>query len=87
MDLLTLVWFSLGAFVFLLLLDTLSTPLSVAARVMTNSVTGGLALLLANTTLGWAGLHLPVNPVSSVIAGMLGVPGVVALAVLRVVLV
>lgn len=87
MDIMSVVWFAVGAFALLLLLDVLSTPLSIALQVLANSMAGGLSLFLANAAFGWAGLHLPVNPVSAVLTGMLGLPGVVGLIVLRTLLV
>lgn len=75
-----------GLFFLLLAVQTLSSPLQMAVRVVANSVIGGLALWVINLVGGLVGFHLALNPVSAIVAGVLGVPGVVGLGVARLIL-
>lgn len=65
-------------------------PVKVFGRLLGNAILGGIVLLLIN----WAGqmlqnagasftVHLPLNPVTAVIVGLLGVPGVIVVALLQ----
>jgi inhibitor of the pro-sigma K processing machinery len=86
MDLVTLAWYGLGTLVAILVLDVLAAPIGVALRILANACLGAVALLLLNTVLGWTSISLAVNPVSAVIAGMLGAPGVALLLMMRAIL-
>lgn len=48
-------------------------------------VLGGVVLLVVNTCTGSWGWQLGVNPVSSIVVGLLGLPGFLLLAALKVV--
>lgn len=65
-------------------------PARLFGRLIGSAILGGVVLLLIN----WAGtllinrgaaftLHLPLNPVTALLVGLLGVPGVVLVAVLQ----
>lgn len=86
MDLNTAFWYAMGLIAILMLLHVLSKPLEVALRVLGSSVVGGLALWVVNLVGGLVGFHIGLNPVSAVIVGVLGVPGLVGLGVLRAIL-
>lgn len=64
-------------------------PARLFGRLLGNAVLGGIVLLVIN----WAGtmllnvgasftLHLPLNPLTALIVGLLGVPGVLLVALL-----
>ncbi len=82
MDMTTAFWYAAGIIVLLVALQVLATPLQILARVLGSSVVGGIGLFLLNQVGGLVGFHVGLNPVSAVIAGMLGVPGVVGLSLI-----
>jgi inhibitor of the pro-sigma K processing machinery len=86
MALSTAFWYVGGLFALLLLLQVLARPLEVLLRVAGSSITGGLALWVINLAGAPVGFHLALNPASAAIAGMLGLPGVVALGLMRLIL-
>lgn len=54
-------------------------PIKVVMRLIINSVIGALCLLVLNFLAGPVGLHIPVNLITAVVTGVLGVPGVLLL--------
>lgn len=83
MELTTALWYAVGLILLLIVLQVLAAPLEIAVRVAGSSVLGGLVIWAINLFGGWMGFHLGLNPVSAAVAGMLGAPGVVGLAVIR----
>lgn len=55
-------------------------PIKVMMKLIINSVIGALCLLALNFAAGPIGLHIPVNLITAAVTGILGVPGVVLLA-------
>lgn len=48
-----------------------------------NGILGGIILWLVNLVGGLVGLSIAINPVTALIAGFLGVPGVIVLAMIQ----
>ena len=48
---------------------------------------GALAIFLLNAVGGHWGFHLPINPVTAFITGVLGVPGIVCLILVKLLIV
>ena len=69
---------------FLLLLIVL--PIYLFWKLLLNSLCGFLCLWLLNTIGGFTGLYFPVNAVTVIIAGFLGLPGIGILALAQVLL-
>lgn len=86
MDLTTAFWYAAGLILLLVSLQVLATPLQVAVKVAASSLVGGLGLWALNLVGGLVGFHFAVNPASAVVVGMLGVPGVVGLGLIRLIL-
>ncbi|AEE92326.1 Pro-sigmaK processing inhibitor BofA [Tepidanaerobacter acetatoxydans Re1] len=61
-------------------------PLRIVLKLMYNALIGGVVLLLLNFLGGYIGLHIALNPVTALVVGFLGVPGVVMLLVLQYIL-
>ncbi len=59
------------------------TPIRWAMTVLLNGLIGGGILWLVNLVGGSVGLFVAVNPVSALIAGFLGLPGVIVLLVIN----
>lgn len=86
MDLNTAVWYTVGLVLILMVLQILSVPFQVFTKVLFSSLGGGVALWLLNLFGGPVGFHVGLNPASAAIVGMLGVPGVLGLGVIRLIL-
>ena len=72
-----------GFALLLLLLRIFRKPLYLMLRLLVSSALGGLALVLVNTFGGGFGLSLGINPVTALVAGFLGLPGIGVLLLLK----
>ena len=77
----------LCAFVLLGVMQLFSVPLRLALKVLLNTLLGFAALFLTNLAGSATGLTLGMNLLNALIIGVLGIPGLVLLALLRVVFV
>ena len=77
----------LCAFVLLGVVQLFSAPLRLALKVLLNTLLGFAALFLTNLAGGLTGLTLGMNLLNALVIGVLGVPGLVLLMLLRVVFV
>jgi inhibitor of the pro-sigma K processing machinery len=64
----------------------LITPIKVLLKFILNGVIGGLMLWALNLLGGALGISVAINPVTALIAGFLGVPGVILILLLQVLL-
>jgi inhibitor of the pro-sigma K processing machinery len=62
----------------------LITPIKVLLKFILNGVIGGLMLWVLNLLGGALGISVAINPVTALIAGFLGVPGVILILLLQV---
>ena len=76
-----------GMFVLYLGARLLLVPLRVISKLLVNGIVGGLVLALFNIAGSYWGMYLAINPITAMIAGLLGIPGVLLLAALRYLLV
>ena len=67
----------------LLLIRLLILPVRLLWKFMIHSGCGFLCLWLLNTVSGLTGIYLPVNTVTVVIAGFLGLPGIALIVLLE----
>jgi len=77
----------LCAFVALGVLRLFSAPLRLALRVLLNTLLGFAALLLINLTSSLTGFSLGLNLFNALTVGVLGVPGLTLLVLLKLVFV
>lgn len=75
--------FALGIILLFLVARLLFGPLRIVGRLIWNALLGGVLLYLINLVGVKIGLHLPLNPVSALVVGFLGIPGVILLLVLQ----
>jgi inhibitor of the pro-sigma K processing machinery len=75
--------FALGIILLFLVARLIFGPLRIVGRLLWNALLGGALLYLINLVGGRIGLQLPLNPVSALVAGFLGIPGVILLLVLQ----
>ena len=71
--------YAAGLFLIYILGKLLIVPLKWAGRLALNSLIGGVLILLVNAVGGYWGIFLPLNLLTAVIAGVLGIPGVLFL--------
>ncbi|HEY3365267.1 MAG TPA: pro-sigmaK processing inhibitor BofA family protein [Symbiobacteriaceae bacterium] len=86
MDVTTALWYVAGVVVLLLLLQVLARPLAFLLKVLGNSLAGGVVLWLVNLVGATLGFHLALNPVTAVVVGLLGLPGLAGLGIMRLLL-
>ena len=67
----------------MLLLKLLVLPIRWFWKIFVNSACGFLCLWLLNSISGFTGLLFPINSVTALIAGFLGLPGILLLALLQ----
>lgn len=60
-------------------------PLKIVLKLAASSLIGGLAILLINWVGAGFGVLIPLNLISAVIVGVLGIPGVVLLLILTII--
>ena len=77
----------LCAFVLLGVMQLFSVPLRLALKVLLNTLLGFAALFLTNLAGSATGLTLGMNLLNALVIGVLGVPGLVLLVLLKVVFV
>ncbi len=58
-------------------------PLKWALKLLLNGVIGGLILVTINLIGGFAGMSIIINPLTSLLAGFLGVPGIALIIILQ----
>ena len=76
----------IGILLFLLLIRLLTKPIKWALKLLLNALIGFAGLALLNLLGGQIGLSLPLNWFNAIITGLLGIPGVVLLLLLKYVL-
>ena len=59
-------------------------PLKFVIKLALNSILGGLLILLINYIGGWFSFHIGLNIFTSVLIGLLGVPGAILLIILQI---
>ena len=68
------------------LLRLIALPIQWGTKLLLNSACGFLCLLILNSVSGFTGIYFPINYVTVVIAGFLGLPGIGAMALMQFIL-
>ena len=63
-----------------LLLRIIALPVRLGVKILVNSACGFACLWLLNWIAGFTGIFFPINPITALIAGFLGLPGIGLLA-------
>jgi inhibitor of the pro-sigma K processing machinery len=58
-------------------------PLKVILRLVINGIIGGIVILIINLIGTPLGFTISLNPISALVAGILGLPGVILLVILK----
>lgn len=75
---------AIPALLTVILIRGLLTPMKLICKLGLRSAAGLCCLLLLNTVSGFTGVLLPINAVTVLIAGTLGVPGMALIALIEV---
>ena len=76
----------LPIFLLVLLIRLMTMPIRLGWKILINSGGGFVCLWLLNAISGFTGIRFPINAVTAATAGFLGIPGIVALALLQMIL-
>lgn len=77
----TAIYFVIAVLSLLILGKILAWPLKILMKLVLNAVAGGILLLLINFVGAPFGINIGINAVTALIAGFLGIPGVVFLII------
>lgn len=72
-----------GVLIVMALGKALLWPMKFVLKLVINGVLGGLAIILINLLGQPFGLFIPLNIVSALVAGILGLPGIILLVILQ----
>lgn len=75
--------FLFGLFLLYILGMLLVVPIRLIIKLIVNGVLGGILLLIVNLIGRFIGFSIVINPLTAVIAGIFGIPGVILLIVLQ----
>jgi inhibitor of the pro-sigma K processing machinery len=84
--LLVVLFFALGLVLLYLTGWLLTAPLKVLLRLIISGLLGGAALLLVNVIGGIFSVTIAINPISALVAGYFGLPGIVLLLLIKIVI-
>ncbi len=82
----TIILYLIGFIVIFLLCRIFIKPIKWALRLILSCVMGTIAMILANKLLFSFGINFSVNPLTAMISGVLGVPGMIMTLILSFVL-
>lgn len=78
-----IIWFIIAILIVFVVAKIFAWPLKVLINLIINGVMGAVLLYLINFVGGNFGLVIPINAVTALIAGILGIPGVLFLIILN----
>lgn len=79
-----LIAYGFGILLLLLVGRILLMPLKMVLQLVYNGVIGGILLWLVNLAGGSIGFTIGINPITALLAGFLGIPGVILLILFKV---
>lgn len=79
----TAVAFLVGLLLLVLVGRVLFIPLRFLVRLLFNAAVGGILLWVANLLGRYLGVSIPINPITALLAGFLGIPGVVLVVAIQ----
>lgn len=83
-DLNVIIAFLFGIILILLVGKLFLMPLKLIFRLVYNAIIGGIMLWVVNIVGGYFGFYLVINPITALIAGILGIPGVLLLIAFKI---
>ncbi|MDT3698561.1 MAG: pro-sigmaK processing inhibitor BofA family protein [Thermincola sp.] len=83
MDINIIIAFGLGLLLIFLVGKVMLFPLRMVFKLIINAIVGGLVLWVINYVGSYFGIHIPLNPITALTVGFLGIPGIVVLLVIQ----
>lgn len=83
MDIYVVIAYFIGVILLYIIGRLLLIPIRIIFNLIVNAVIGGAMLLIVNLIGSFWGVTIGVNPITALVAGLLGVPGVILLLALR----
>ncbi|MDD3840238.1 MAG: pro-sigmaK processing inhibitor BofA family protein [Clostridia bacterium] len=83
----TILAYALGLVLLYFIGWLLFVPFKIVLKLIYNGIIGGIMLWLLNLVGGFFGLSVVINPLTALIAGFLGIPGVILIIILQFILV
>ncbi len=83
MDINILIAFALGVLLVYLIGRVMMVPLKFIFKLLINAIIGGIFLWVVNYLGTYFNIHIPLNPITALIAGFLGIPGIITLFVIQ----
>ncbi len=85
-SLLSVITYVVAIVILAMLGKLLAWPAQRISRLIFNSLLGGIVLVLLNLLGSFIGLRIAINPLNALVAGVLGLPGIVLLIFLPILL-
>ncbi len=82
-DIKTILAYAIGLVITFIFCRIFIKPIKWLFKLLLNGVFGGLILAAVNFVGGFAGVTVIINPLSALIAGLLGVPGVILVILIQ----
>lgn len=83
MDLKILIAFGVGLLLIYIIGKTMMFPFKLVMKLLINAVVGGVVLWVVNYVGAFINFHIPLNPITALTVGFLGVPGIILLIVIQ----
>ena len=83
MDINIIVAFLLGLLLIYLVGRVMLIPLKLIVKLFVNALVGGVVLWIIDYFGTFLNIHIPINPITALIVGFLGVPGIVLLLIMQ----
>ncbi|WP_418791271.1 pro-sigmaK processing inhibitor BofA family protein [Phosphitispora sp. TUW77] len=83
MDLNIVIAFVFGLLLLYLVGRVMVIPIKLIMKLVINGIVGGVALWVVNYFGAFLGIHIPLNPITALTTGFLGIPGIVLLLVIQ----
>ena len=85
-DFMVVLFFALGLVLLYFTGWLLLAPLKFIMKLLVNGLLGGLLLLIINLVGGFFSVTIAINPLSAIIAGYFGLPGIILLLLVKLIL-
>ena len=79
----TIIYVVIGVLLLWLIIKLFSTPIKWALKLLLNALLGFVMLFVFNFLGGFIGLELTVGWLSAIVAGILGIPGIILLLLIE----
>ncbi|HSH34900.1 pro-sigmaK processing inhibitor BofA family protein [Schnuerera sp.] len=75
--------FVFGLFLLYIIGILLVIPIKIIIKLIINGILGGILLFIVNLVGGFIGIGIVINPLTAIIAGIFGIPGIILLLIIQ----